>query len=47
MVILFEKDHQDDAEEEKDNKIQGFSNINSSFVDSYIRIWANESNLCL
>jgi hypothetical protein len=25
MVILFEKGHQYDAEEEKENKIQGFS----------------------
>jgi hypothetical protein len=38
-VILMKKDHQHDAEEEKENKIHGFSK-------KFIRIWAIGSDLC-
>jgi hypothetical protein len=38
-VILMKKDHQRDAEEEEENKIQGFSK-------NFIRTWAIGSDLC-
>jgi hypothetical protein len=45
MVILFEKGQQYDAEEEKANKIKGFTK-KLCFMDSFISTWAIGSDLC-
>jgi hypothetical protein len=45
-VILMEKGHQQDAEDQKENKIQGFSiKISASWTRS-CRTWAIGSDLC-
>jgi hypothetical protein len=44
IVNLLENGHQHDAEEEKENKIQGFAK-NVCFVDFFIRTWAIGTDL--
>jgi hypothetical protein len=46
IVILMEKVHQQDAEEEKENKIQGFSIIISASWTRSSRTWAIGTDLC-